>query len=121
MVKIFNLQSIVDEGKFVQISVSANTFTFKTVETNQRSNSMKTVHDVSILSNSSTNDDANIACTDEEEEDLPIWIKDGGFILIFLGMIVLFWGLAEVCDHYFCASLLVLCEENKIPDNVILK
>lgn len=73
-----------------------------------------------VLSNTSTLvDDANSACADEERDEVPIWISQGGIILIVLGMLAFFWGLAEVCDRYFCASLLVLCEINKIPDNVI--
>ncbi len=76
--------------------------------------------EVVVLSNSSALvNDANSACADEERNEVPNWISQGGIILIVLGMLVLFWGLAEVCDRYFCAALLVLCEINKIPDNVI--
>ena len=77
------------------------------------------MQDLRILSNASIDvNDANSACASEEQQEVPAWIKQGGIILVFLGMIICFWSLAQVCDHYFCASLLVLCEEKKIPDNV---
>ena len=106
----------VDAENIVKISISAKMLTVKTIPTNQLFSTMKPLHDFKLLSNSSTKDSP---CANAEGEELPIWIRDGGFILVFLGMISLFWGLAEVCDHYFVASLLVFCEEKKIPDNVI--
>ena len=39
-------------------------------------------------------------------------------MLIIFVMLLSFWGLAFVCDHYFCSSLMVLCEERGIPENV---
>ena len=117
---IFTLQVNVDAGTIVRISISATMLNVKTIKTNRIFKVMKTSHDVTVLSKSSTNVTyTSSPCDGGEGEELPIWIKNGGFILVFLGMIVLFWALAEVCDHYFVASLLVLCEEKKIPDNVI--
>lgn len=48
----------------------------------------------------------------------PPWIKNGGFLLVTTIMVICFWGLAFVCDHYFCASLMILCEDRNIPENV---
>ena len=45
------------------------------------------------------------------QEEAAQWIKDGGFILIIIGLLQMFWALAHVCDHYFVTSLRILCEE----------
>jgi hypothetical protein len=37
---------------------------------------------------------------------------------VFFIMVMCFWGLALVCDHYFCSALMILCEETGIPENV---
>lgn len=110
----------VDAETVVRISVSVNKLNVKTIHTSRLLKSMKTLHDVAVLSSSSKNfTDASSPCDGGDEEEVPIWIKNGGFVVVVFGMIILFWALAEVCDNYFVASLLVLCEENKIPDNVI--
>jgi hypothetical protein len=120
ILKILTFQVNVDAETAVQIFVSAKKLNVKTIQINQLFKGVKSSHDVTVLSSSSTNiTHASSPCDSGEKEEVPIWIKNGGFILVFLGLMVLFWALAEVCDHYFVASLLVLCEEKKIPDNVI--
>ncbi len=79
----------------------------------------------SLLSSSEEDeeDDGNSACTsgedgEDEKAEIADWIWQGGVILFIIGMLFCFWGLALVCDHYFCAALIILCEETKIPDDV---
>jgi len=48
----------------------------------------------------------------------PPWLKYGGFIIVVIIMMICFWGLALVCDHYFCSALMILCEDKGIPENV---
>ena len=66
---------------------------------------------------SDSNSDIN-SCTAEESSEVESWILNGGIIVVLLGIFECFWGLARVCDHYFCSSLLILCEESHIPDDV---
>jgi hypothetical protein len=95
-----------------------------TVETKPKRSKFSTARSSQVLRllKNSTNhtEEVNSPCADAEIEDVAVWIVDGGIILVILGMIVCFWGLAEVCDNYFCASLLVLCEEKQIPENVFV-
>ena len=56
---------------------------------------------------------------ESSSEGVDQWIHDGGWVIILLGMIQCIWGLARVCDHYFCSSLRVVCDVWKIPDNVV--
>jgi Ca2+/Na+ antiporter len=49
---------------------------------------------------------------------MPDWIKDGGWIILFIALMVSFWGLAVVCEDYFVPAITILCEYNKIPDDV---
>jgi K+-dependent Na+/Ca+ exchanger-like protein len=39
-------------------------------------------------------------------------------IIIVIGLFVAFWGLAVVCEDYFVPSITIMCEYNKIPDDV---
>lgn len=54
----------------------------------------------------------------QTEIKVSTWILDGGFLLYFLLLVPCFWGLAFVCEDYFCSSLRILCEELKVPDDV---
>lgn len=45
-------------------------------------------------------------------------MEDGGFLLLFLGVSAMFWGLAAVCEEYFVPALNILCEELNIPEDV---
>ncbi len=54
------------------------------------------------------------ACSSPEVEEAPLWVSQGGVILIILCLLQCFWGLSRVCDHYFCESMKVLCDRNKI-------
>ena len=70
------------------------------------------------LQSSEVDDDPNAACAPEDYPKLDDWITQGGIVVVILGMLVSFWGLALVCDHYFCAALIIMCEETKIPEDV---
>ena len=55
---------------------------------------------------------------DAESGDVPEWIANGGALIVFVGMICCFWGLAHVCDSYFYVALMILCEEHHISDDL---
>ena len=104
---------------FGSVTVTSNTLTVNIY--NDDGNSM-----YAYTLTSSSNDESgssNSACTsDEDGEDekaeIANWIWQGGVVIFIIGTVACFWGLALVCDHYFCAALIILCEETKIPDDV---
>lgn len=57
-------------------------------------------------------------CSEGQEDEVPEWIRQGGVILVIIGLAQSFLGLAHICDFYFCRSLEILCEENRIRDDV---
>ena len=58
-------------------------------------------------------------CEDASSKgESPKWIRDGGFLILLLGVCVMFWGLALVCEEYFVPALNIMCEEANIPDDV---
>jgi Ca2+/Na+ antiporter len=63
-------------------------------------------------------DEESACASDEDDRKVPEWITHGGILLVIIGMIQCFWGLARVCEHYFCSALLIMCEQNRIPDDV---
>jgi hypothetical protein len=44
-------------------------------------------------------------CEEEKNKSLPLWIEDGGVIVLIIGLLVAFWGLAVVCEDYFVPGL----------------
>lgn len=60
----------------------------------------------------------NGSCAVKSSSDVESWIYEGGIILIVFGTLNCFWGLANVCEEYFCPALRILCEECSIPDSV---
>lgn len=68
----------------------------------------------------STSNGEDIVCHHDpnHHEQEGKFLADGGIILIVIFLGQSFWGLSRVCEHYFCSSLRVLCEEYKIPDHV---
>lgn len=52
------------------------------------------------------------------DAEIQDWIKNGGFIILILVCIQSFFGLAHVCDEFFCPSLEILCEEFDISDDI---
>jgi hypothetical protein len=46
------------------------------------------------------------------------WIGDGGIILLCLGIAIMFWALATVCEEYFVPALMILCEILNLSDDV---
>ena len=48
----------------------------------------------------------------------PDWVNYGGFIILTVTVIAMFWALALVCEDYFVPALNVLCEEWNIPSDV---
>jgi K+-dependent Na+/Ca+ exchanger-like protein len=63
--------------------------------------------------------DVGLKCTNGSDvEDAPAWVKYGGFLLLFVIVIQMFWALALICEEFFVPALTVLCEEFKIPDDV---
>lgn len=63
--------------------------------------------------------DPSSDCDDASEQSEPHrWVQDGGFLLLFIGVSAMFWGLALVCEEYFVPALNVLCEELNVPDDV---
>lgn len=57
-------------------------------------------------------------CADSDPEEAPDWVKNGGFLILFVIVIQMFWALALVCEEFFVPALNVMCEEFKIPDDV---
>jgi K+-dependent Na+/Ca+ exchanger-like protein len=49
---------------------------------------------------------------------VPLWVTSGGIIAIVYGISQCFFGLATVCEEYFCPALEILCEELHIPEDV---
>jgi K+-dependent Na+/Ca+ exchanger-like protein len=62
--------------------------------------------------------DNNEICDATDDSTVPQFFYDGGVLLLLIGLIQCFWGLARVCEHYFCSALRIMCEELKIPDDV---
>ena len=50
--------------------------------------------------NASDDDDS-----DDDIEDPEPWVKNGGFVVLIIGMVVMFWALAAVCEDFFVPSL----------------
>ena len=107
---------------FVAVTASANTLSVNMY--NDDGNSVYT-YTMSSSSSDEDNNDDNSACTssdegngEDEKDEIADWIWQGGVVIFIITMLACFWGLALVCDHYFCAALIILCEETKIPDDV---
>ena len=60
----------------------------------------------------------NEICDATDDNPVSQFFYDGGVLLILVGLVQCFWGLARVCEHYFCSGLRIMCEELKIPDDV---
>lgn len=46
------------------------------------------------------------------------WIEQGGFILVILGIIALFWAFAFICEEYCIPAITILCKRHNISDDV---
>lgn len=46
------------------------------------------------------------------------WIGNGGIIILVLGIVIMFWALAIVCEEYFVPALMILCEVLNLSDDV---
>lgn len=69
----------------------------------------------SVLSNGTSIVSPNQACSNVEgNPPSPAWVNDGGFLILIVAVIAMFWGLALVCEDYFVPALNVFCEEWKV-------
>jgi K+-dependent Na+/Ca+ exchanger-like protein len=58
-------------------------------------------------------------CTAHElNGEPPSWVNNGGIILILIGLVIMFWSLAIICEEYFVPALHILCVELKIADDI---
>ena len=55
---------------------------------------------------------------DDEEESVAPWIARGGYVLLIVGVLASFWGLAVVVEDFFVPALNIMCERFNIPDDV---
>lgn len=60
----------------------------------------------------------NESCSTDADVHISSFIKDGGFLVLILAVVVSLWALALVCEEYFVPSLQVLCRRWKVPDSV---
>mmetsp|Transcript_90896 Transcript_90896/g.177893 ORF Transcript_90896/g.177893 Transcript_90896/m.177893 type:complete len:747 (+) Transcript_90896:58-2298(+) len=63
-------------------------------------------------------DDDCPCCKSSGVDPAPDWVTYGGFLILIIAVIAMFWGLALVCEEFFVPALNILCEEWKIPDDV---
>jgi Ca2+/Na+ antiporter len=57
-------------------------------------------------------------CHNLTESTNPDWITNGGWIILFLTIILCFYGLATVCEDYYVPALKIMCLKYNIPDAV---
>lgn len=59
---------------------------------------------------------------DDNQDDTDImdkpWMKNGGWILLVIGTLAMFYGLAVVVEDFFVPALNVMCDRFDIPDDV---
>jgi len=56
---------------------------------------------------------------DDDDESKPVpWIAKGGFILLIVAVLQMFYALAVVVEEYFVPSLNTMCVVYEIPDDV---
>ena len=55
---------------------------------------------------------------DDEEEAVAPWIARGGYVLLIVGVLASFWGLAVVVEDFFVPALNIMCERNGITEDV---
>ena len=49
---------------------------------------------------------------------VPDWVRYGGFLLLILASLMSLWGMAHICEDYFCPALHVFCVRWNVPDSV---
>lgn len=52
----------------------------------------------------------------EASEDA--WIDKGGWVIVLIGLLAMFWALAVVVEEFFVPALNIMCVKSNIPDNV---
>jgi Ca2+/Na+ antiporter len=62
--------------------------------------------------------DPSAACLTEGESQIPEWLGHGGYIPLFLALILSFAGLAIVVEEYFVPALNILCDDMSLPDDI---
>ena len=60
--------------------------------------------------------DDDVQTTDDEA--VAEWISGGGYVLLIVGLLAIFWALAVVVEDYFVPALNIMCEKFSIPDDV---
>jgi hypothetical protein len=70
----------------------------------------------------------NVVANSEESVDttcptipfdvVPAWVSNGGFLLLILASLCSLWGMAHVCEEYFCPALSIFCLRWQVPDSV---
>eukprot|EP01039_Chlorochromonas_danica_P005739 gene5739-6323_t len=66
----------------------------------------------------SSNIPHNSECSSRSIQEVAPWIAQGGFVLVIIGVLVLFWGLAFICEEYCVPAITVFCKRNKISDDI---
>lgn len=46
------------------------------------------------------------------------WVAQGGFIVLGLGVCLMFWGFSFICEEYCVPAITIFCKRNKISDDV---
>jgi Ca2+/Na+ antiporter len=62
--------------------------------------------------------DPSAACLVEGESQIPEWLDHGGYVPLFLALILSFAGLAIVVEEYFVPALNILCDDMGLPDDI---
>lgn len=63
-------------------------------------------------------DDSNASCVVQDGPKLSEFVKDGGFLILILLSILSLYGMAYVCEEYFCYALEIFCLKWEVPDSV---
>jgi solute carrier family 24 (sodium/potassium/calcium exchanger), member 5 len=64
-------------------------------------------------------DDSKASCeAAQNEPTLSPFVKDGGFLILIMTSILSLYGMAYVCEEFFCHALEVFCRRWNVPDSV---
>jgi len=48
---------------------------------------------------------ATVRADDDDDGEVPLWVNDGGWIILLLATLAMFYGLATVVEEFFVPAL----------------